>query len=81
MLRSAADEPLGMSLEGDIENGLSFGDELGSLTVVNGGRGQQLQPGVVMLVVIPGKELLAETPCVLDGAEAIRVTGTITSKS
>ena len=30
-----------------------------------------------MLVVVPGEELLAETPCILDGTEAVRVAGPI----
>ncbi len=32
---------------------------------------------VVVLVVVPGKELLARTPRILDGAEAIRVSGPV----
>ena len=66
MLRRPADEPLGMGLIGDIENGLTFRDELSGLTVVDSGRGQQLKAGMMMLVVIPGKKLLAEAARVLD---------------
>ena len=62
-----------MGLIGDIENSLPFRDELGGLTVVDGGRGQQLQPRVMVLVVVPGKKVLTETARILDGTEAIRV--------
>ena len=72
-MRRSADEAFGMGLVGDIENGLPFRDELGSLAVVNGGRRQQLQSGMMVLVVVPGEKLLAETPCILDRTEAIRV--------
>ena len=74
MVRSPADEPLGVSLVGDIENGLPFGDELGGLTVVDRGRGQQLQPRVMMLVVVPGKEVLAEAPRILERFYRVRGT-------
>ena len=73
MLRSAADEAFGMTQVGDIENGLPLGDKLGSLTVMNRGRRQQLQAGVMVLVVIPGEELQAETAGILDGAKAVGV--------
>jgi hypothetical protein len=56
MLRSPADEPFGMCLEYDIENGLPFRYKLGSLPIMNSCRCQQLQPGVVVLMVIPGEE-------------------------
>ena len=73
MLGRAADEAFWMTLVGDIKDGLPFGDKLGSLTVMNRGRGQQLQAGVMVLMVVPGKQLLAETPRILDGAEAVRI--------
>jgi hypothetical protein len=73
-LRSPADEPFGMGLAGDIENGLAFRDELGGLAVMNGGRSQQLQSRMMVLMVVPGEKVLTETARVLDGAETIRVT-------
>jgi len=41
----------------------------------------QTQTRVVMLVLVPLKEGLAETTGVLDGAEAIRETGTVFQSS
>ena len=73
----SADEAFWMVLVSDIEDGLALGDELGRLAVVNRGGREQLEPGVVMLVVIPGKELLTETTCILDGAESIRILRSI----
>ena len=40
---------------------------------MDGCRSQQLQPGMMMLVVIPGEEVLTETAGILDGAETVRV--------
>jgi hypothetical protein len=77
MWRRSANEPLGLVQVGAVEHSLALRDEPGSLTVVNRGRRQQLQAGMVMLVVIPRKELLAEAAGILDGTEAIRVVGPI----
>jgi hypothetical protein len=60
MLRSPADKPFWMGVVGDIENGLPFRDELRSLAVMDSGGGQQLQPRVMVLVVVPGEKVLAE---------------------
>lgn len=43
--------------------------------IVNRGRRHQAEPGMMMLVVIPVKEGLAEPASVFDGAEAIREAG------
>ena len=56
-----------------IENGLPLGDQLGSKAVMNGGRGQQIESRVVMPVVIPGKELLAEAASILNGAKPVGI--------
>jgi hypothetical protein len=56
MLERMANEPFGMSLKSNIENGLAFGDQLRSLTIADGRRRQQLQPGMMVPVVITGKK-------------------------
>ena len=66
-----------MSQVGGIENGLPLGNQLGSEAIVNGGRGQQVEPGMVVLVVIPGEEVLAEAAGILNRAEAVRVLGPV----
>ena len=43
-----------------------------SLAVMDHGRRHQTQSGVMVLVVVPLKEALAEPASILDGAEAIR---------
>ena len=77
MLRWPADEAFRMGKEGTIENGLAFGDELSSLTIMDGCRCQQGQPGMMVLVVVPGEEVLAEAAGILNGTEAVRVTGPV----
>ena len=45
-----------------------------SLAVMDHGRRHQAESGMMVLVVVPLKEGLAETAGILDGAEAIRET-------
>src|SRR3954451_16000659 len=66
-----------MKLIGEIEYGLPTGDELGSLAVVHCCRREQLQGGMMVLVVVPGEELLAKNTRILDGAEAVRIIWSI----
>jgi hypothetical protein len=61
-----------MSAESGIEHGLTLGDNLGGLAVVDHGGREQAEPGVVMIVVVPEKEGLAEAARVFDRAEALR---------
>ena len=63
-----------MALVSAIENDLPFCDELGSLAVVNACRCHQAQAGMVVLVVIPGEEVLAKAARILDRSEAVRVS-------
>jgi hypothetical protein len=49
------------------------GDESGSLAVMHSSRGQQIESGVMMLEVVPGKELLAETASILNRSETVRI--------
>jgi hypothetical protein len=66
-----ADEPLGMRGVGAVEHlGAGAGDGLAA-AVVHIGRGQQRDPAVVVLVVIPAEEALAEGAGVVDRAEAV----------
>ncbi len=43
-----------------IKHGLPLRDELNDLSMVDSSRSQQLEVGVMVPVVIPGKELLAK---------------------
>ena len=49
-----------MFFVGEIQDGLSLLDQSIRLAVMNGSRGEQLQSGVMMPMVIPVEELLAE---------------------
>ncbi len=77
MLGSFADEAFGMTLVSGIENGLPFRDQLGRLAVMHSGGRKQVQSGMVVLMVIPGKEVLAKAAGILDRAETVRVSRTI----
>ena len=66
MQRRSADESFWVGLISEIENGLPFRDELSGLTMVNIGRSQEVQARVVVLLVVPRKELLAEKARILD---------------
>jgi hypothetical protein len=68
-LRWLADEPLGMGGIGAVEHvGAGAGDGFGA-TLVHIGWGEQRDPAVVVLVVIPAEEVLAEGAGVVDRAE------------
>lgn len=75
--RRLFDEPFGMQVVGGVKHRLPFGNDLGSFSVVHIGRCQQIESGVMVLVVVPGEELLAESAAVLNGSEAVRVAGPI----
>ena len=45
--------------------------------MVNDSGGKQTEPGVAMLLVIPGEEILAKSAGVLDGAETVRKAGSV----
>ena len=62
----AADEPFWVGLISEIENGLPFGNKLSGLTIMNNSWSQQVQARVVVLLVVPRKELLAEKARILD---------------
>ena len=57
-MRWLADEAFGMSQVGGVQNCAALFDGGGRETVMNHGRGKQTQPGMPVLFVIPGEELL-----------------------
>ena len=71
------DESFRVSLVGSIENGLSVPEEFFRVAVVNGRGSHQLEAGVVMLVVVPREELLAEAAGLFEGTETIRKAGAV----
>jgi hypothetical protein len=60
VLRRPTDEALGVLLVSAVEDDLALRDELSGLMVMHGGRGEQLQGRMMVVVVVPVKELLAE---------------------
>src|SRR6266508_602417 len=70
-----ADEPLGMGGVGAVQDHGAGVDDLLGAAVVHVGRGQQRDPRVVVLVVVPAEEVLAEAAGVLDRAEPLREGG------
>jgi len=76
-----ADEPLGMGGVGAVQDHGAGIDDLLGAAVVHVGRGQQRDPRVVVLVVVPAEEPLAEAAGVLDRAEPLREGGMLLSAS
>ena len=72
-----ANEALGMSVESGVQDHLAMGQDVSGLAMVNHGRRHQAKARVVMLVVVPLEEGLAEATSVFDGTEAVRETGAI----
>ena len=68
-------EALGMSAESGIEDDLTMRQDVSCPAVMDHGRRHQAKTGVVVLVVVPLEERLAEAASVFDGAEAVRETG------
>ena len=64
------DEPLTIFSERAVEGLLPRGMHGVDLTIMHLIRGHQADPGVVMILIVPGKEFPAEAPGVLDTAEA-----------
>jgi hypothetical protein len=55
-----ADEALGMSAVGGVENSATPFNRFRSQTIMNHSRREKAQSGMAVLVVIPGEELLGE---------------------
>lgn len=49
-----------MGAVGGVEDGLALGKQAGAWPQMDGGGGEQAQAGVVMAMVVPGEEMLAE---------------------
>ena len=62
----AADKPLRMLLIGSSQDGLALQLGLIGEAKVQGGRGEQADAGVPMVVVVPREESLAKSPRILD---------------
>jgi hypothetical protein len=69
-----ADEALGMSAVGGVENRTTPFNRFGSQTGVNYGRREKAQSGMAVLVVIPGEELLGEGTGILKRPKTFRET-------
>jgi hypothetical protein len=72
-----ADEPVWVRHEGVIQDGRSGGDDLAGRAVVDVGRGEQCDPAVAVLVVVPAEKPLAEGAGVLDRAEPVWEAGMV----
>ena len=70
--RGATDESLRMGNLGGLEHSGSIGVALFSETEMHVARSQQPEARVMMLVVVPAKEVTTEAACVLNAAEASR---------
>ena len=60
-----------MSLEGPLKHRLTPGQKHLGQSVMDAVRGQEPQPGVMMLMVIPSKELPTESARVLQRTESL----------
>ena len=61
-----------MNAVSGVQHGLALFDGSGRESMVNHGQGEQAESAMAMLLVVPGEELLAEGPGVLQRAEAFR---------
>ena len=71
-LRRFANKAFRMNAVSGVQNGAALFDGGGRQTMVNHGRAEQAESGMAMLLVVPGEELLAEGPGVLQRPEAFR---------
>ena len=76
-MRRPANKAFGMSAVSSIENGAPLFKRLRRQTVMNHSRGEKTQPGVAVLVVVPGEEFLGKRPGVLQAPKAFRETGPV----
>ena len=75
--RWAFDEAFGVGGVGGLEDDLASLADLIRLTVVEHGRGEQADAGVVVVVVVPSEEATAEAQGVLVALEAVREFGNV----
>jgi hypothetical protein len=76
-LRRPANKAFGMSAVSSIENGAPLFNRLRRQTIMNHSGGEKTQPGMAVLVVVPGEELLGERPGVLQTPKAFREAGPV----
>jgi hypothetical protein len=79
--RTAVGETLWVALEGSAKGQSAVSEPLASETVMNVAGGQQTDAGMMVLFVVPGKEIDAVCAGMLDGTEARWKIGSITSAS
>ena len=72
---SAVAEAFGAGGVGSVQGGLALGADLGGGAVVDAGGGVQPDPGMAVLVVVVGEELLGERAGVGQRPEALGKTG------
>lgn len=73
----AADKALGMSDISGIESQLPIFANFGGQTVVHHGGRHHADPGVMVLVVVPGEEGVAVSATILETTEAVGKLGTV----
>ena len=66
-----------MSGIGCVEHAAALFDRLRGETVMNHGRGEKTQPGMAVLVVVPGEELLRKSPRILQTPKTFREAGPV----
>lgn len=68
---------LGIRFEGGVQGCLSLNKTLLDTAVVYVGRREQLEPRVIVIVVVPVDEITGEPPRVFDFSEAIGEIGAV----
>jgi len=59
-----------MSQVGGVKDIFTLCDGYGREAMVNHGGGEQAEPGMTMLLVVPGEEVLTKSTSILDGPKA-----------
>jgi hypothetical protein len=73
--RGSVGESFGVLFPGLEEGVVSLLEDEGCLQVVDGVGSEEVESGVVVLVVVPVEELLAEGACVVEGVEGFGEVG------
>ena len=77
MLWPGVGEPFRVALIGLVQYLLPLLDDLARHAVMQHVRGQQGDSAMVMILVVPRKELLAKGACIFNGAEAVGEFGPV----
>ena len=75
--RRAVDEPLWMGCIRLLQDYLPLRQTLMTTTIVNIGRREQGQPGMMMLLVVPGEEVLAPLASIGQGTKAVWIARSV----